>query len=581
METGREPESGFTAESRSAVEPPDAVDWRSLVDGLPDILFIVDAMGSLRYANAASGRILGRDAASLVGTSALDLVHPDDRGHAIESLGETTAKGPGIREPTALRVVATDGSVHALEIVSTNRLDDQLVRGIVVSGRDVTQHDVVETSLSSAGRRFESAFDHSPEARVLIATDGRIMRANPAAAALTGHPSEVLVNLHAPDLRIGDEADLDRRDMELLVAGTIEHVDFERRLRHADGHELWTRGTVSLVRDADGEPQYLSVELDDVTALREQERLRERAETQLRALLDSTGEIITVLEPDGRWRATFGALRRMFGYDPTESPGEAAGVLSIVHPEDHDAAFIGFAKLAAPDADPDEAFTVRVQAADGSIRWTEVKVRNLVDDPAVNGYVLLSRDVTDLREAQQLLAHQASHDPLTMLPNRSFFQELGEQALARADRGGMTVAVLFLDIDRFKRVNDSFGHPVGDALLRETADRLRDAVRRGDIVARFGGDEFVVLCEHPAGQPEMLDLANRLLTMISRPVELPQETVQVGVSIGVAIGGGGNVTIDTLLRDADVALYQAKDRGRGRVVVFGAEGGAGSSLRTT
>jgi diguanylate cyclase (GGDEF)-like protein/PAS domain S-box-containing protein len=574
VDTGREPEAGFTAEDGSAVDPPDAVDWRSLVDGLPDILFIVDAMGGLRYANAASGRILGRDAASLVGTSALDLVHPDDRGHAIESLGETTAKGPGIREPTALRVVATDGSVHVLEIVGTNRLEDPLVGGIVITGRDVTQHDVVEASLSNEGRRFESAFDHSPGARVLIATDGRIMRANPAAAALTGHPSEVLVNLRAPDLRIGDEADLDRHDMELLLAGTIDHVDFERLLRHADGHELWTRGTVSLVRDGDGEPQYLSVEFHDVTALREQEQLRERAETQLRVLLDSTGEIITVLEPDGTWRATFGALHRMFGYDPAASPGEVGGVLSIVHPDDHDAAFVGFAKLAAADADPDEAFTVRVLAADGSIRWTEVRVRNLVDDPAVNGYVLLSRDVTELREAQQLLAHQASHDPLTMLPNRSYFQEIGEQALARADRSGMTVAVLFLDIDRFKRVNDSYGHPVGDALLRETADRLREAVRRGDVVARFGGDEFVVLCEHPAGRPEMLDLATRLLAKISRPVELPRGTVQIGVSIGIAIGGGGNVTIDTLLRDADVALYQAKDRGRGRAVVFGLDGAA-------
>ncbi len=203
-----------------------------------------------------------------------------------------------------------------------------------------------------------------------------------------------------------------------------------------------------------------------------------------------------------------------------------------------------------------------------ALRWTEIRVRNFVDDPAVRGYVILSRDVTELREAQQRLAHQATHDPLTLLPNRTLFQELGEQALARADRGGMTVAVLFLDIDRFKRVNDSYGHQVGDAHLRATADRLREVVRRGDIVARFGGDEFVVLCEHPAGQPEMLDLAERLLGRLSNPVELPQGRVQAGVSIGIAIGGGGRVTIGTLLRDADVALYQAKDRGRGRAVIF-------------
>jgi diguanylate cyclase (GGDEF)-like protein/PAS domain S-box-containing protein len=555
------------------VDAPGALDpdWRSLVEHLADPLFVVDALGRLRYANHACSEFLGRDASELVGTSALDVVHPDDRGLAIESLGVTTAAGPGLRDPTALRVLTADGTTKVLEILGHNRLDDPDVSGIVVSGRDVTRHTVVGTGLTDTHRRFESAFEHSPGARVLLALDGRIIRANAAASTIAGYPSEVLVNMHAPDLRLDGEAELDRLDIDELVVGKHDHVEFERRLRHADGHVLWTRGNISLVRNAEGEPQYLSVELDDVTALREEEQRRHRAEAQLRSLLDSTGEVITVLEPDGRWRATYGALHRMLGYDPELSPEPRGGVLSIVHPDDVDDAVREFTRLAALDADPDDAFTVRVWAAGGNVRWIEARVRNLVDDPAVSGFVLLTRDITELREAQELLTHQAAHDSLTMLPNRNFFQELGEQALARADREGVTVAVLFLDIDRFKRVNDSHGHPVGDAVLGETAVRLRRAVRRGDVVARFGGDEFVVLCEHPAGQPEMVDLAMRLLDALSRPMELDGTTVRVGVSIGIAIGGGGRVTIDTLLRDADVALYQAKDRGRGRAVVFGAD----------
>jgi diguanylate cyclase (GGDEF)-like protein len=181
----------------------------------------------------------------------------------------------------------------------------------------------------------------------------------------------------------------------------------------------------------------------------------------------------------------------------------------------------------------------------------------------------IAHDISELKSTQAQLEHQATHDPLTGLPNRPLFQELGEQALARSDRYGTTVAVLFLDLDRFKPVNDSFGHAVGDELLVQIARRLRSAVRRGDVVARFGGDEFVVLCEHPAGRSEMTELARRLIDALSHPVEIAGVSASVGASVGIAIGGGGRVTIDTLIRDADAALYQAKEEGRGRAVLFG------------
>ncbi len=202
------------------------------------------------------------------------------------------------------------------------------------------------------------------------------------------------------------------------------------------------------------------------------------------------------------------------------------------------------------------------------VRATVALVPNAAGEPE---WVDVSvEDVTELREAQEQLAHQATHDPLTRLSNRAFFQELGEQALARAHRDGTLVAVLFLDLDRFKRVNDTWGHAAGDELLREVAGRLRTCVRRSDVLSRFGGDEFIVLCEHPAGRPEMLDLAGRLIAAVSEPITLGSVTTRVGVSVGIAIGAGDRVTIDSLLRDADAALYEAKDQGRGRAELFGA-----------
>jgi diguanylate cyclase (GGDEF)-like protein/PAS domain S-box-containing protein len=181
----------------------------------------------------------------------------------------------------------------------------------------------------------------------------------------------------------------------------------------------------------------------------------------------------------------------------------------------------------------------------------------------------IAHDIKELQRAQAQLAHQATHDPLTGLPNRSLFQELGEQALARAEREGTTVTVLFLDLDRFKPVNDTMGHATGDALLVHLAARLRKTVRAGDLVARFGGDEFVVLCEHPAGAKEMVELAERLIETLSLPVEIDGREANVGASVGIAIGAGGRVTIDSLIRDADAALYRAKEMGRGRATLFG------------
>ena len=181
----------------------------------------------------------------------------------------------------------------------------------------------------------------------------------------------------------------------------------------------------------------------------------------------------------------------------------------------------------------------------------------------------IAHDISELKMAQLLLEHQAMHDALTGLPNRQLFQELGEQALARAERDGTFVGVLFLDLDHFKRINDTTGHAAGDSVLVQLAGRLRKSVRAGDLVARFGGDEFIVLCEHPARPGEMLQLADRLLAALDHPIEIAGLGWQVSASIGIALSTGGNATIGDLLRDADAALYEAKERGRGVAVLAG------------
>jgi diguanylate cyclase (GGDEF)-like protein len=185
-------------------------------------------------------------------------------------------------------------------------------------------------------------------------------------------------------------------------------------------------------------------------------------------------------------------------------------------------------------------------------------------------FVCQIEDVTERRARGELLAHQAIHDPLTGLPNRVLFVDRLQRALREGGHASQ-LAVLFLDIDHFKVVNDSLGHPAGDRLLVALADRLRATIRPSDTVARFGGDEFTVLCTGVPDEATALELARRLAEAVAKPIALAEGEVFVTASVGIAISGTELETPETLLRNADAAMYRAKEQGRARSELFRAD----------
>jgi diguanylate cyclase (GGDEF)-like protein/PAS domain S-box-containing protein len=214
---------------------------------------------------------------------------------------------------------------------------------------------------------------------------------------------------------------------------------------------------------------------------------------------------------------------------------------------------------------------VQVRHVEGHDVWLSVRAVNLLDDPDIGGILVNFLDVTRRKEVEDQLVYQAFHDALTGLANRQLFADRVEQALRRSGRTGDDVAVLFLDLDGFKNVNDSLGHAAGDDLLREVADRLGAAVRSSDTVARLGGDEFAVLLEQRRGPiEEAVIVADRILGALATPVVVEGQTMSVGASVGISLGSVES-TAASLLRDADVAMYRAKAAGRGRWVVHDAD----------
>jgi len=261
-------------------------------------------------------------------------------------------------------------------------------------------------------------------------------------------------------------------------------------------------------------------------------------------------------------------LYRIFGIDPECFRPTFEGALAVVHPDDRD----DIAALFGAAIKRREAFEAehRVVRPDGEVRW--VLSRGQVVLGADGTPALLhgtAQDVTDRHVAQESLVYQALHDPLTGLPNRLLFLDRLEQAMRRVQRQQSGLAVLFVDLDRFKVVNDTYGHQAGDVVLVAAMRRLQRMLRPGDTVARLGGDEFTVLCEDLEHVGAIIPLAERALVALTPPIVLDDgREAFVTASIGVAFVGPGLATAEEVLADADSAMYQAKEHGRNRVEVF-------------
>ena len=253
------------------------------------------------------------------------------------------------------------------------------------------------------------------------------------------------------------------------------------------------------------------------------------------------------------------ALDRILGIESSEVIGHVAD--DWIHPDDLPTARRMMGQLRR---EPQNSLTIqfRVRHRDGSWRWLETVGTNLLDNPSVGGIVLNARDVTEARQFQDRLRHEATHDPLTRVANRALFHQ--QIRIASFSRYGPTddAGIVAIDLDDFKRINDTHGHHAGDALLVAVAERLVQCVRPADTVARLGGDEFAVLLPHTS-RSGALAVADRMMAAFADPIEVDGHLLRIRASFGVAVGSTDDA--DSLLRRADAAMYAAKQSGKGRI----------------
>ena len=289
------------------------------------------------------------------------------------------------------------------------------------------------------------------------------------------------------------------------------------------------------------------------------------SEARFRSLVQNSSDVILIVEADTTIRYASPSARKVLGLHAKELVGTK--LINHVHPEDRTMANRFFLGLHESEDGVPGVQDWRLLRPDGSLCWTENTGTNLLNDVTVSGFVVNTRDVSERRTLQSQLAHQAFHDELTRLANRALFLNRVGHTVARVPRGKHPSAVLFLDLDDFKKVNDSLGHAVGDELLVAAAARLTTCVRPGDTIARLGGDEFAVLLEDVDGMGDVVVVAERISAAVSAPFQLAGRDVFVGVSIGIASMEMGD-SPDDVLRNADLAMYFAKSRRKGHFAVY-------------
>jgi diguanylate cyclase (GGDEF)-like protein/PAS domain S-box-containing protein len=291
----------------------------------------------------------------------------------------------------------------------------------------------------------------------------------------------------------------------------------------------------------------------------------QRSEERFRSMILNTSDVVTILSPAGQIEYQSPSVEKVWGYSGEDLHGTS--VHALIHPEDTEVATNLFEQaLSRPWLSM--AAELRLRLADGSWCHFDATVTNLLRAPRVAGIVATFRDITERKELMQELSYQAFHDPLTDLANRALFMDRLERARSRARRQGSTLAVLFLDLDNFKVVNDSLGHGVGDELLIAVSQRIRNCLRLEDTLARLSGDEFAILVEDVTSPDDVRQLAGRIEDRFHQPFTVGPHELFASASIGMVLKAPGQEDAGDLLREADQAMYAAKAHGKARSAMY-------------
>ena len=443
-----------------------------------------------------------------------------------------------------------------------------LDKGVIWIIDDITGRRRGDEELLRKEAQLRAVFDNLPYLAWMKDTTGVFQLVNRPMAESSGHTPEQLIGKTDFDIwpeELASEYVAD--DARVMAAGTKFFT--EERVQTGGG-DIWVETYKSPIFDQDGALLGSVGISHDVTQRIETEQALKRAEEQSRLLLEFSNEGIFGLDTEGVTTFVNPAAAQMLGYQTSDLIGKRNH--ELIHHSSEDGDPIPFEQcrmtMAAVTGQDYHVEDEVLWRQDGSFFPVEYWSTPIFREDALAGSVVIFHDISERKVAEQQIRELAYNDSLTGLPNRRMFHEALERERLDAEMDNHRFALLILDLDHFKEVNDTLGHPTGDKLLQHVAMRLQRATRSTDMVARLGGDEFVIIMSNISDEIEVSMFCERLVAEIARPIQIGSKEVLTGTSVGVYVYDGDTTTPDSMLSKADVALYRAKEQGRGNSVFY-------------
>jgi diguanylate cyclase (GGDEF)-like protein/PAS domain S-box-containing protein len=539
----------------------------AIVENSGDAIFAMTTDGIATSWNAAAQRLFGYTAHEVIGQPAALIAAPGQVRGLEQVRARISAGGPVERHETVHR--RKDGTlVHVFVTASPGTDETGTVVSLAVIAQDITERHQAQRALQASQRRLAEAqrIAHLGSFEVDLVTGERSWSQELYRILGLDPGVEATVALADSLVHPEDRAALAQAWADASELGT--DLDVVCRIVRADSQQRWLHVRAVAETGQDGVTLKWAGTVIDDTEQTEAELVRRAAETRFEIGFEQAGIGAGILDLDGMPVRLNAAACALLGRPEQALIGRPW--TEFAHPDDAALGDAVLARIAAGhDSYADERRYVR---PDGSIVWASAYIALVRDESGDPQYYLAQlKDITGRKQMENELAHQALHDTLTGLPNRALLADRLLHSLARARRRGSQVAVLFLDIDHFKQVNDSLGHSGGDDLLRHAADRIAAVIRADDTVARFGADEFVIVCDDIRVE-EAEQIAERVLRAVRPPCLIGTQQLRMTASIGIAIAiADQHATAESLLRDSDAATYIAKARGRDRFELFDEE----------
>ncbi|HVR42263.1 MAG TPA: PAS domain S-box protein [Thermoanaerobaculia bacterium] len=535
--------------------------FRTVIENASDIISIIEPDGRVVYNSPSIYRVLGYKAPHSIDKNFYAFVHPADV-ELVRSHLETIAQGAAELDPVEIRLRHRDGSWRIIEAMGRRIVDSSARARVVTNCRDMTERKLAEQALQSSEEKYRNIFDFASIGIYQSSPEGTLITANQTLARILGYGSigELLQK------NLSTEVYFDPIDRELLIDRHAEQgrsAELEILWKRKDGSPVWVQLNAHAVKNERGRVLYYEGFVTDIDT-------RKRAEATLRTqaiAMEASMDGIAIVDRNLRLTYVNHAFLKLFRY-------RTAGDL------------IGSPWSTLYDQDEGERFAADIfPAVSVSGEWRGEAVgrrRNGLQFPQEisltaienGGMIAIVRDITERTHAEEQIKFLAYHDALTSLPNRLLFKDRVVVGISHAQRERGRLAILFLDLDHFKFINDSLGHNVGDRLLQEVAKRIQSTLRESDTVARLGGDEFTILLPSIVEPDDARRVGDKLLEAVRAPLQLEGHEFAVTTSVGVSVYPEDGVDAETLIKNADTAMYQAKEEGRDTCRMFNAAASA-------